>query len=182
MYRRGLRFTKERPTDATRAGADDENLARWGGDRACPERVDAPLDHDALAATVMERLKDRGGGVLPDNAKRPLPCPGETGSRGHDRVRLARGGARGSQGEKSRPRQAARGHRACARGRALGGTPDGARTRAAAAAGQRGGHVPGAEDAGRSASRVDAARERQQVAALSGRKGAFRESTPAPFE
>ena len=46
-----------------------------------PERVDAPLDHDALAATVMERLEDRCGGVLPDSAKRPLPCPGETGSR-----------------------------------------------------------------------------------------------------
>src|SRR5436853_6520211 len=55
---------------------------------------------------------------LPDGAKRPLPCPGETGGRGRGRVRLA-WGAHGSQGEKSRPRQAARGRCACARGAGL---------------------------------------------------------------
>ena len=38
-----------------------------------PERVDAPLDHDAVAATVMERLEDRCGGVLPDSAAATLP-------------------------------------------------------------------------------------------------------------
>ncbi len=41
----------------------------------------------------MERLEDRCGGVFPDSAKWPLTCPGETGGRGHGRVRLARGGA-----------------------------------------------------------------------------------------
>jgi hypothetical protein len=34
-----------------------------------PEHVDAPLDHDALATTVMERLVDRCGGALPDSAE-----------------------------------------------------------------------------------------------------------------
>jgi hypothetical protein len=43
--------------------------------RIAVERIDAPLDPDALAATVMERLEDRCGGVLPNSAEAAATLP-----------------------------------------------------------------------------------------------------------